>query len=879
MDNSKGPRQQFPVERVLASIVDLEYLNLTLAFDGLEEGEKQWQLREYCTGLILAVKHPSEHLKRLDEHLTTLVPHALSQYPGLVMSFTSSRTGNDLIGKANNLLARLPKVPQRLFTLPFNNSRLSSNQGSIWDGIKDGRWSEKYVIPEARSKLRLHDHDDPAGMMQLLEDMQDIAWDNLYVTSFIDTNNTVFALKVADLGHQPDLNFAQNFRAYINLIGELIDEYDAIVDAASFGFKDPFEDPAPSVQALKHALFPQAVDDDHEQSLSVLKAFLWSAWQRSVMLYFYYVLGVQLWEGSSSIWSSFFAIRGVRRLIDLEAQDYRGDGAHYLCNWAFEMLRTTRTSLGLDFRRMISLFDQHFRELPGRCIPNSELSCRGDLPQSCQRFTNAETKSQSMHAINCSGDCDRIRWSELSYRQCESPRAVRVGREDIRAGREDKTLLFCKASSQTMAISHVWSHGQGGRPEDGINACLHKRYCDLASSYCCDSYWIDSTCIPDDPYLRKEAIAKINDIFSHSKITLISDKDLQSMEFDPNVTEDYETLLSILLVCDWGVRAWTMLEAIRGNESIYILCAGDESIGLIDLLRKVHEKGAIDLAVLLGGAQHLLPSSKSESAKPIEEVGHLLSQRHASRKDDEIVIWGLLSNLQAPQDVLQFWKTNKQVNTAFLISSAPRLKSSLGYQWAPETPYIRPQRREVRLNEHALHVYSVRYPSYDGRGSYVGHITPRGLQSLWLVHDLDQNFVSSLCDTVVQEMIPNQWTDRDAADPPIVGDYDEDSLMYERPDYANACFLLKALSDLRDTKVRIIRPLSYRGTEPYHDNADRGENFSTLIAICVCYGSQATTVGYSRSGDTNRNEWQWKGVYEWQDDTHPDWSIQDMLII
>ena len=159
--------------------------------------------------------------------------------------------------------------------------------------------------------------------MQLLEDMQDSAWDNLFVTPFIDTNNMIFMLKVADIGHQPDFAFALTFLSYVNLLGELVDMYDALVDAVKFGARQPFEDPAPSVQALKAALFP-AMLDDHEQSLSVLKAFLWSAWQRSVMLYFYYVIGVQLWHKSMSTWSSLLAIRGVRRLIDLEATHYRG---------------------------------------------------------------------------------------------------------------------------------------------------------------------------------------------------------------------------------------------------------------------------------------------------------------------------------------------------------------------------------------------------------------------------------------------------------------------------------------------------------------------------------------------------------------------------
>ena len=858
-----GPRQQFSFESVLICVEDLQHLNTESAFDGLEEGEKRWQLKEFCTKLILAVKHPSEHLRQLDAHFSQLLPGALKQHPGLV-SPDHITGGDSRTNKAKSLLARFPKVPQRLFTLPLNNSRLIAKRGTIWDGIKDGRWAKKYLVPEARSLFALAYQDDAESVMQLMTDMQNNAWDNLFVTSFIDTNNSVFLLKVAELGHRPDLDFARSFWRYVKTLGELVDEYDGLVDSAKFGLKEPFEDPAPSVQALKAALFPHEADD-HEQSLSVLKAFLWSAWQRSITLYFHYVIGVQLWLGFSSTWSSLLAVRGVRRLIDLDAEDYRGDSTQYLCNWAFELLRTNRTSLALDFRRMIHLFDNHFQGLEGRCIKGSELACKGDLPESCQRFTSAEAKSQCLHATNCDGSCARIRWSETSYRQCESPRAVMINEDD-------DFLSYCKASSSTMAISHVWSHGQGGRPEDGINLCLHKRYCHLAKSFSCASYWIDSACIPDDHQLRKEAIMTINSIFSDSKVTLISDKDLQSKSVSSRSMEDLETLLSILLVCDWGVRAWTMLEAIRANKSIHILCAGDQTIRLVDLLRTVHDEGAVDLAVLLGSAQHLLPSADSVSAKPIEEVGHLLSQRHASRNNDEITIWGLLSKLKAPKNVLQFWEASEQVNTAFLMSSAPRVKGIYGYGWAPLTPYIRPQRREVQLDESGLQVYSVRYPSYDGRGSLNARITPQGLWSLWLVHDLDQGTISELCDTCVEEMIPTQWTDRDIEEPLIDGDYETDSKIFERPDYANACKALKALSSTPDSKVRIIRPLSREGTDPYLGNVARGEDFIILVAICVSNNFKAL-------GHREFDEWQWKGVYEWIDDTHPDWTVNDMLIV
>lgn len=173
-------------------------------------------------------------------------------------------------------------------------------------------------------------------------------------------------------------------------------------------------------------------------------------------------------------------------------------------------------------------------------------------------------------------------------------------------------------------------------------------------------------------------------------MTLVLDEDLQSVDIDKSSIAAYETLFSVLLVCDWGVRAWTMLEAIRGSESIHLLCKRGKTVSLKDLFQTVHKPGAINLAVLLGSVQHLLPSSDSKSAKEVEEVGHLLSQRHASRVNDEFAIWALLSDMKVPKAPPEFWMGCQSINTAFLVSSAPRVPGLLGYGWCPDTPYIRP---------------------------------------------------------------------------------------------------------------------------------------------------------------------------------------------
>jgi hypothetical protein len=59
-----------------------------------------------------------------------------------------------------------------------------------------------------------------------------------------------------------------------------------------------------------------------------------------------------------------------------------------------------------------------------------------------------------------------------------------------------------------------------------MNRCFHERYVSIAAEYHCDSYWMDTPCIPEAHDLRGEAIAMINSLFSQSKITVVCDRDL-----------------------------------------------------------------------------------------------------------------------------------------------------------------------------------------------------------------------------------------------------------------------------------------------------------------------------------------------------------------
>jgi hypothetical protein len=259
-----------------------------------------------------------------------------------------------------------------------------------------------------------------------------------------------------------------------------------------------------------------------------------------------------------------------------------------------------------------------------------------------------------------------------------------------------------------MAVSHVWSHGQGGRPDkSGLNQCLHQRYCRIAESQGCDSYWMDTPCISSDHKLRQEAIGRINDIFETSKLTIACDRDLMEIDISELSIEMYEQLPAAILLCDWNVRAWKLLEGMRGRKNLHFLCKDDRFVAFHEIAEQVYRHGRLDLSALLSEIQHLIrpakfnqaredyrgwksatvPHDEHDVAAGIVEVygaAALLSQRHASRNNDDVIIWSLLCSrtpYSSPEDLwmkqllVEKSSTSSQalVPTGFLMSSIPRV--------------------------------------------------------------------------------------------------------------------------------------------------------------------------------------------------------------
>ena len=738
---------------------------------------EQDQLRErFCRDLYEQVIEPESHCSRLDHQFSQIVSCNIQ-----IEAFAQLDPDSDLTKEMKDILDGTYHLLTRLPATPLRLSEVPLGLSPYYDVSPGG--TETATI-----------------------------WQDLQVTSYVSTNVIRTAL-ISVIYRGRASHMLQDF---INTIADLIGTASTLSSSADS-------------ELARHRWF-------------VVQAFLWTSWQRCTMIYFYSILGGYLRSGFSDHDGPSLLLRGMQISPGLSIQEMSRNHAkvnkpRYMCGWAFELLRSDPISIGLDFRRFFLRYSMAFGDRPGRCLLDRCDSCRGDEPGKCQRFKGMRIENQSLHDDVCQGDCERMTWDEESYRSISGARAVALDISDSR-----KRMIYRQASADTLAISHVWSHGQGGRPEagHGFNNCLHRRYISIARSLGCDSYWMDTPCIPKDHKLRRQAIENINYVFEQSKATLVCDKDLMDIDASDPSVEVHELILATVMVCDWNVRAWTFLEAFRGRESIHILCRDNVIIPLRKTVEIVYGQGSIEIALLLLSVPHLLsPQIKKDFQAVsgssfevgfllVETAGSLLSHREASRPGDDIVIWSLLLGDKLNKGAIAFWKSRQKIglSTSFLVSSVPRLKKrSLG--WAPSSPTA----QLVRMRANGP---QTRLLAFDGMDSDRGIIEKDGFRAPWFMYD----FIG-----------------------PCIGVKRLSSFLeiHMQPDD------MSCQANLRKIRRRylkgylwgaILRPIDARTSRKAA--VYRGDTSKTLVVVCA---TNKRFMWYGEKDD--RIHWQWRGVYEW----------------
>lgn len=746
-----------------------------LSAAGMNDSHRQEAIRKFRSRLISASQDPATHFASLDSALSDRL---ICRFQASVLD--PKVPGETAISNAQQLLIRLPAVPLQIDLTSY-----------LWGDPSTLKPLTGYLV-----------ENEPAGESSVNPRS---AWARLKVVSCVASTVLKLALLVTNTG-KGRYSLGIVIRSFVNFISELID---AGSDSS----------PASEYDILGN---------------SIVDAFLWTTWQRSTMLLYWFVLRTHLAVGYNHEWDTLLALRGCSQLMNPSVRatlyGHANRNHEYMCSWAFQLLRSSRASMGLDFRRFHERFAGLHTGKGARCLFDFNNPCDGSHPLSCGRFLDKRLvrAEQSLHNESCSGSCKKLVWDEKSYTKILGPRAIALRPYS-------RKIKYTQANEETLAISHVWSHGQGSRPHIGINKCLHEQYIRIAKASGCTSYWMDSMCIPDAHNLRSEAIGFINRIFADSKVTLVCDQDLMAVDISNPTRELLESLLATFFVCDWNVRAWTLLEAMKGSHAIHLLCKSNKIISLRDILTEIHQNGSVDIGILCLTTQHLIPSSydafrRSSSRQSTEVAGSLLSHRHATRENDDIVIWSLLSSTSVFHNAEEMWKSKirHRIATAYLISNTPRL-SVQGFSWAPKTPYVR------SLGHGPSTDLLGPFNSFEGSDSEVGLITSKGLLAEWLVYNLVLEDAPLYQDAPVT-MITLSTT----------GERTETILPGHRT--RNNCWATAQSFRGEYEHVILIQPLVDSGSRPYNAAKNRGESHGDVFAICASHDQEL---------------WIWKAVQEW----------------
>ena len=193
--------------------------------------------------------------------------------------------------------------------------------------------------------------------------------------------------------------------------------------------------------------------------LFIVRAFLWTSWQRCQMIYFHFVANDELALGSSDRKIKPLTLRGTLpspglTIHAMSKQRASFEKSAYMCSWNFELLRINSVCVGMDFRRFHQRYNAAFGNYPARCVAGQMNACKGDSPKSCRRFHGMAIEDQSAHDQSCFRDCKKLIWDEKSYRSLSGARAVSLAQTESHVS---ETWQYCNASDQTLAISHVWS--------------------------------------------------------------------------------------------------------------------------------------------------------------------------------------------------------------------------------------------------------------------------------------------------------------------------------------------------------------------------------------------------------------------------------------
>ncbi|EED18568.1 HET domain protein [Talaromyces stipitatus ATCC 10500] len=351
--------------------------------------------------------------------------------------------------------------------------------------------------------------------------------------------------------------------------------------------------------------------------------------------------------------------------------------------------------------------------------------------------------------------------------------------------------------------------------------------------------------------LRYEAMGQINNNFLNSKVTLLVDRDLMEIDIDRPSLEAKEAIVATLVVCDWNVRAWTLLEGMRGCWNLHILCKDNHIISLGDTLNDVLAYSNLTLIPPCLALQHYVPTDDRpvEGEIPpakIEQATCLLNHRHATKDRDVTLIWSLVCGSKLCKASVDFWKSTvgNFLSTGFLVFSSPRLQGEYGFSWAPSHPNLLPPTAGTPSTE--------QYPAYDGEDSVAGRVTEQGFKAQWLACLIGRS-------RALPTWLRLKFFEQDESEvPSYIYIYNKEAYTVIAPVFKKYLWVSLLLPAVRDRGASGAasppRPFQYQG-----------EAKGPLLVI---------------AGSNDGNEWEWQFVHEWDTSFQlPEFVLKDLLFV
>ena len=321
--------------------------------------------RRVCVELFESIRHSAKHhFGKLDNILRKYCQvHLIGAKPNLTWSVS--------------LLTRLPRVPASTIQLykPYCDPQ--------WDT----QWKGLYLLPKA-----FNVSEDSVGPVQQITEAarrrsQMIRSCRLQVVRNLNSTTILTALGVSAPCERSNESKHLTLRkvvGYTNWLASLTEEA-IMIYSHSMGSQYPYG-PRPNSWASKHLSLHNLSDDPAKaQSRHVVILFLWTAWQRSVMLILYYNIFNRLYNQEAvdpfadlSIGGNFMFNCYLRSDL-LEKHRV----PQYMCPWALSLIRSRRTNAGSDVRRLLCRYQAQFCDDPPRCIPVSRRQCKGTSPEEC----------------------------------------------------------------------------------------------------------------------------------------------------------------------------------------------------------------------------------------------------------------------------------------------------------------------------------------------------------------------------------------------------------------------------------------------------------------------------------------------------------------